>query len=57
MSNDGLMATAFINPDNSIAVVVLNITDKPQEYKVWMAGEAVSTHSPAHSIETVVLGD
>jgi glucosylceramidase len=57
MSNDGLLATAFINPDNSIAVVVLNITDKPQEYKVWMAGEAVSTHSPAHSIETVVLGD
>ena len=56
MSNDGLMAGAFINPDNTIAVIVLNITDRPQDYKIWMAGKAISTHSAPHSIETVVLG-
>jgi glucosylceramidase len=57
MINDGLMATAFINPDNTIAVVVLNISDKPQNYKVWIAGKATpATHSPPHSIETVMLG-
>ena len=55
MSNDGLMAAAFINPDNTIAVIVLNITDRPQNYKIWMAGKAVSTHSAPHSIETAIL--
>ncbi|BDI32046.1 glycosyl hydrolase [Capsulimonas corticalis] len=54
-TEDGLVATAFVNPDNSVATVVLNLTDKPRDYKVWIAGKAVSTHSPAHSIETVVL--
>lgn len=55
MSNDGLFPTAFINPDNTIIVVVLNSSAKPQNFKVWIAGRAVSAHSPPHSIETVVL--
>ena len=56
MCNDGLAATAFINPDNTTAVVVLNISDKPQDYKVWVSKKAVQAHSPPHSIETIVLG-
>jgi len=54
-NNDTLLATAFINPDNTIAVVVLNETDKPMDYKIWIRGKAVTTHSLAHSITTAVL--
>jgi len=54
-SDDGLMATAFINPDNKVAVVVLNLTDQARDPKIWIAGKAVPTHIPAHGIETVVL--
>ena len=53
--DDGLLATAFINPDQSIAAVVLNLTDRARDYKVWIGGRAISTSSPAHSIETAVL--
>ena len=53
---DALLATAFINPDNTLAAVVLNLTNEARDYKVWIDGRAVSTHSPAHSLETVVLG-
>jgi len=53
--DDRLIATAFINPDNSIATVVLNETDSTHDFKVWIDGRAVSAHTPAHSIETVVL--
>jgi len=54
-TDDGLLAVAFINPDSSIAVIVLNLTGEARDYKVWIAGKAVTTNSPAHSIETVVL--
>jgi glucosylceramidase len=53
--DDDLLSTAFINPDNSIVVVVLNLTDEAKPYSVWVAGRAVKTNSPAHSIETIVL--
>lgn len=53
--DDNLLATAFIDPDNSIAVVVLNLTDIDTTYDLWIAGRAVKTKSPAHSIETIVL--
>lgn len=54
-TDDGLPAVAFINPDNTIAAVVLNETGGSRPYRVWLGGRAVSVNSPAHSIETVVL--
>lgn len=54
-NDDNLLATAFINPDKSIAVVVLNTTDKSTKYKIWIRGKAVTTQSLAHSITTAVL--
>jgi glucosylceramidase len=53
--DDRLIATAFINPDNTIATVVLNQTDHTEDFKVWIDGRAVTAHTPAHSIESVVL--
>ncbi len=52
---DPLLATAFVNPDGKIAVVVMNTSDAPIEFQTWMEGLAVTTSSPARSIMTVVL--
>jgi glucosylceramidase len=54
-STDSLLTTAFLNPDGTIAVVVLNLSDKPLNFHVWMQGKAVTNLSPAHSITTLVI--
>lgn len=52
---DDLLATAFLNPDGKIAVVVMNQTDKDIEFYTWIENRAAKTNSPAHSIITLVL--
>jgi len=52
---DRLLATAFLNLDGSIVVIVMNPTDVAQPFSVWLRGEAAPTNSPAHSIMTVVI--
>ena len=54
-NRDALQTTAFRNPDGSVAVVVMNQTDKPLDFQLWMAGNAAKTTSAAHSIMTLVL--
>ncbi|RZK23768.1 MAG: glycosyl hydrolase [Hymenobacter sp.] len=54
-NRDWLQATSFRNPDGKVAVVVMNSGDKPQEFQLWVKGQAASTTSPAHSIATYVL--
>ncbi len=54
-NNDDFLTTAFINPDSSIAVVILNLTSKDKDFQVWMNNKSVNSHSPANSIITVVL--
>jgi len=54
-TDDSLLCSAFINPDGTVAVVVLNLTGQARDYKIWLAGRAVTTTSPAHSIETALL--
>ena len=52
---DDLLATAFINPDNSIAVVAMNKTDQEINYKIWMEGKGSTLKIPAHAINTVII--
>ena len=52
---DELLATAFVNPDQSVAVVVLNSTDKDMDLDLWQEGKAVKTQIKAHSIITMVV--
>ncbi|MEI8041538.1 MAG: glycoside hydrolase family 30 protein [Verrucomicrobiota bacterium] len=52
-----LMTTAFLNPGGTIAVVVMNESDKEQPFFLWLAGRAAQTHSPAHSILTMIVAD
>ena len=54
-TRDWLQATAFRNPDGKLAVVVMNSGDKPQEFQLWIKGQAAKTSSPAHSIATYVI--
>ena len=54
-TTDDLLATAFLNPDGKISVVVLNLTDKEQPFSLWDDGNAATTTSPAHSIMTLVF--
>ncbi len=52
---DDLEATAFLNPDGQIAVVVMNRTDTPLTFTVKYAGHGAHTHIPAHAIQTYVF--
>ncbi len=54
-SRDVLQSTAFENIDGSIAVVVMNSSDKKQLYSLWIKGKIAQTTSLPHSISTLVL--
>ncbi len=54
LNDDRLLATAFLNPDGRVAVVVLNLQDEAIRFKLWIDGQAATTDSPAHSIITLV---
>jgi glucosylceramidase len=55
-SIDTLQTTAWKNPDGSLAVVVLNTTDKDQPFTLSLGGKGTAaTQSPAHSIVTLLV--
>ncbi len=54
-NRDWLQATAFRNPDGKVAVVVMNSGDKPQEFQLWIKGQAATTTSLPHSMATYVI--
>jgi glucosylceramidase len=54
-NNDNLMATAMLNPNGSIALVTLNLSDNEFDYKVWIENKAITTKCFAHSISTVII--
>ncbi len=54
-SRSQLLSTAFINPDGSVVVVVMNKTDKETDYFLWVDGQAVPVKSLPHSISTMVF--
>ncbi|WP_407927123.1 glycoside hydrolase family 30 beta sandwich domain-containing protein [Algoriella sp.] len=49
------MTTSFINKDGKVVVVVMNQTDKPYQYNLWIEGEAVEINSQEHSISTIIV--
>ncbi|WP_258048926.1 glycoside hydrolase family 30 beta sandwich domain-containing protein [Hymenobacter sp. NBH84] len=54
-TRDWLSATAFVNPDGKVAVVVMNDSDKQQEFSLWIKGQAAPTVSLPHSMMTLVV--
>ncbi|HZI20926.1 MAG TPA: glycoside hydrolase family 30 protein [Gemmatimonadales bacterium] len=54
-SRSMLLATGFVNPDSSVAVVVMNPTGRGGEYHLSVGPAVVTVRTPAHSIQTVVF--
>lgn len=55
-TTDAIETTAFVNPDGSTAVVVLNTGDSAQSFALHLgAGGVAPLTSPAHSIMTLVV--
>jgi glucosylceramidase len=54
-SRSMLLATAFLNEDGTVAVVVMNPTSQGGQYDLTVGGSAVTVESPPHSIQTVVF--
>jgi glucosylceramidase len=54
-NRDSLQTTAFINPDGSTVVIVLNTKEIEIEYHLWIAGKAATVKSLPHSITTLVI--
>ena len=54
-NRDNLQTTAFQNTDGKISVVVMNRTEKPISYLLWINGNAAKIESLPHSISTLVF--
>ncbi|MGH7529964.1 MAG: glycoside hydrolase family 30 protein [Gemmatimonadales bacterium] len=54
-SRSMVLATGFVNPDGTVAVVVMNPSASSGQYHLRVGNHAVTVDSPAHSIQTVVF--
>ena len=54
-SRSMLLTTAFVNPDGSVVVVVMNPTDKRGAYNVVVGSVSAELNARPHSIQTVVF--
>ena len=54
-SRSPLLSTAFKNTDGSIAVIVMNQSDKNIPYYLWIRGKGAQVISLPHSIATIIL--
>jgi glucosylceramidase len=54
-SSDDFIATAFMNPDGKVAVVILNLKDTDQILQLWVDGKALKVKSPAEAVITMIL--
>jgi len=52
-----LLTTAFLNRDGTLAVVVMNESEKDQPFFLWLKGRAAAAESPAHSIQTLLVAN
>ena len=54
-SRRALLASAFINLDGKVSVVVMNKGDQKLSYYLWLNGNAAEVSALPHSIQTLVL--
>lgn len=53
-SRSHLLATSFINPDDSVATIVMNQSDKEIPYNFIVESSEIQLVIPAHSMQTLV---
>ena len=56
-NDDNLLATAFLNPDGKVAVVILNVGNKETLFQIWTDKKAVKAIMPSQSIVTVIFNN
>ncbi|MFZ4544316.1 MAG: glycoside hydrolase family 30 protein, partial [Saprospiraceae bacterium] len=54
-SRSQLLSTAFLNPDGTIVVVVMNQSEKSTPYFIWIKGKAVELNILPRAIQTIVF--
>jgi len=54
-NRDKLQATAFINPDGKMVVIVLNLSGEKLPFRLCIGGKAAQVTSLSHSIMTVII--
>ncbi len=54
-SRGQLLTTAFMNPDKTLAIVVMNQSDDKIDYRLWIGGKAAEINSLPHSIQTLIV--
>jgi glucosylceramidase len=54
-SRSQLLATAFRNPDGTVAVVVMNASDEKADYSLWVDGNSAKVTGLPHSMQTLVF--
>jgi glucosylceramidase len=54
-SRSMLLATGFVNPDGTVAVVVMNPTARGGQYYLTVGSSALQINARPHSIQTVVF--
>ena len=53
-SYSSLLSTSFRNEDGQIATVVMNKTDEPEKYTLYIDGFEATIDIPAHAIQTLI---
>lgn len=53
-SRSSLLSTSFLNEDGQMVTVVMNLTDKPVTYKLYVGSQAIEEEIMAHAIQTLV---
>ena len=54
-SRSALISTSYLNQNGQLVTVVMNETDKPVSYFLWINNQAAEVKSPAHSIVTLLV--
>ena len=54
-SSDDFIATAFVNTDGRVAVVILNLSDADRICQLWVQGQVIKHTAPPHALITMVF--
>lgn len=54
-NSDDFIATAFVNNNDEVAVVILNLSNSDRLFQLWVEGKALKYSTPPHSIITIVI--
>jgi glucosylceramidase len=54
-NSDDFLATACINPNNEVAVVILNLSDADRIFQLWVDGKVLKYSAPPQALITMVF--